>query len=308
MTEAIVRAEGLTKQFGSFKAVDRVDLSVREGEVLALLGPNGAGKTTTVRCLAAILRPSAGRAMIAGYDTVRDAQTVRHLVGLLTEFPGLYRRMRPLDYLSFFGQLHGLSAETISRRSERLMRQFGLWEAGHLRLGEFSKGMQQKMALIRAMLHDPSVLFLDEPTSAMDPHSAKQVRDVIASLRAEGRTILLCTHNLFEAEALADRIAIIRQGQIVALGTPDELKQRLLGPPLMEVQLVRPLDGLVSYVSDLVDIVERGDRWFRYRTDDPQRINPALVQRLTAVDTGVVTVSQVRRDLEAVYLRIVEDR
>lgn len=273
--------------------------------MLALLGPNGAGKTTTVRCLAAILRPSAGWARIAGYDTVRDGQTVRHMVGLLTEFPGLYRRMHPLDYLDFFGRLHGLPAETIRRRCDQLMDQFGLVEARGQRLGEFSKGMQQKMALIRAMLHDPRVLFLDEPTTAMDPHSAKQVRDAIAELRSEGRTILLCTHNLVEAETLADRIAIIRQGQIVALGTASELKRRLLGPPLMEVRLAQPLDGLVTQVSDLVDVVEEGQNWFRYRADEPVKQNPLLVQRLTNASGDVVSLSEVERQLEAVYLRIV---
>jgi len=307
MTKKVVEARGLTKRFGSFTAVDRVDLHVAEGEVLALLGPNGAGKTTTVRCLAAILRPTAGWARIAGHDTVREAQAVRHLVGLLTEFPGLYRRMKPLEYLTFFGELHDMPAEGVRQRSEQLMRQFGLWESRNQRLGEFSKGMQQKMALIRAMLHDPRVLFLDEPTSAMDPHSAKQVRDTIADLRHEGRTILLCTHNLAEAEALADRIAIIRQGQIVAWGTAEELKQRLLGPPVMEVQLTQHLDGLLNSLSDLVEIIERGDTWFRYRTTDAREINPVVLQRLAEAGRDVVTLSEVERHLEAVYLRIVED-
>jgi len=274
---------------------------------LALLGPNGAGKTTTVRCLAAILRPSAGRARIAGHDTVRDAQTVRHHVGLLTEFPGLYRRMLPLDYLAFFGRLHDLPAKTIRRRSEQLMDRFGIVQARDQRLGDFSKGMQQKMALIRAMLHDPRVLFLDEPTSAMDPHSAKQVRDAIVELRSEGRTILLCTHNLVEAETLADRIAIIRQGRIVALGTASGLKRQLLGPPQMEVRLAQPLDGLVARVSDLVDVVEEGESWFRYHADEPWKRNPRLVQRLINAGGDVVSLSEVERQLETVYLRIVGD-
>ena len=134
-THAVVEAHSLTKRFGTFTAVDRVDLHVAKGEVLALLGPNGAGKTTTVRCLAAIVRPTAGHAHIAGHDTVAEAQTVRHMVGLLTEFPGLYRRMRPLEYLAFFGQLHEMPANRIGQHSEQLMRQFGLWDARYQPMG-----------------------------------------------------------------------------------------------------------------------------------------------------------------------------
>ncbi|NOZ05492.1 MAG: ABC transporter ATP-binding protein [Chloroflexi bacterium] len=304
---AVVEAHGLTKRFGTFTAVDRVDLHVAEGEVLALLGPNGAGKTTTVRCLAAILRPTAGQARIAGHDTVAEAQTVRHLVGLLTEFPGLYQRMRPPEYLAFFGQLHEMQASHIRQRSEQLMRQFGLWDARDHRMGEFSKGMQQKMALIRAMIHDPHVLFLDEPTSAMDPQSAKQVRDAIAALRREGRTILLCTHNLAEAETLADRIAIIRRGKIVALGTPAELKHRLLGDPLTEVRLTQSIDGFLSRVTDLVEIVDHGETWFRYRAARAQEVNPRIVRRLTEAGHEVVAIGELEQHLETVYLRIVEE-
>jgi ABC-2 type transport system ATP-binding protein len=303
----MIETAGLTKQFGDFTAVDGVDLSVREGEVLALLGPNGAGKTTTVRMLASILKPTAGWARIAGYDTVRDAKLVRHMIGLLTEFPGLYLRMKGRDYLDFFGQLQGLSPAQRVERSEQLLKRFELWEAADKRSGEYSKGMRQKLALVRAMLHNPQVLFLDEPTSAMDPHSAKLVRDAILELRRDRRTIILCTHNLNEAEMLADRIAIIRRGRIVALGTPAELKARLLGDPLLELRLAEPLDGLLSDLEDLLAIEGYGDTWLRYRTPDPERVNPRLLQRLAERGTPVVTLSEVPRSLEEVYLRIVNE-
>ena len=303
----MIETASLTKQFGDFTAVDSVDLSVREGEVLALLGPNGAGKTTTVRMLASILKPTAGWARIAGYDTVHDAKMVRHMVGLLTEFPGLYLRMKGRDYLDFFGQLQGLSPAQRVERSEQLLKRFELWEAADRRSGEYSKGMRQKLALVRAMLHDPQVLFLDEPTSAMDPHSAKLVRDAILELRQDRRTIILCTHNLNEAEMLADRIAIIRRGRIVALGTPTELKARLLGDPLLELRLAQPLDGLLSELEGWLAIEGYGDTWLRYRTPDPERVNPRLLQRLAERGIPVVTLSEVPRSLEEVYLRIVNE-
>ncbi|GAB4530401.1 MAG: ABC transporter ATP-binding protein [Anaerolineae bacterium] len=301
----MIETAGLSKQFGDFTAVDGIDLSVREGEVLALLGPNGAGKTTTVRMLASILKPTAGWARIAGYDTVRDARMVRHIVGLLTEFPGLYLRMRGADYLDFFGQLQGLSRAERTERAEHLLRRFELWDARDRRTGEYSKGMRQKLALVRAMLHDPQVLFLDEPTSAMDPHSAKLVRDAIIELRRDQRTVILCTHNLNEAELLADRIAIIRRGRIVALGTAAELKTRLLGDPVLELRLAQPLDGLLADLEELVTVQDYGDTWLRYSTPEPERVNPRLLQQLARRGAPVITLSEVPRSLEDVYLRIV---
>jgi ABC-2 type transport system ATP-binding protein len=303
----VIRTEGLTKQFGDFVAVDGLTLTVPEGEVLALLGPNGAGKTTTVRMLASILQPTSGWATIASHDVVRDARTVRRIVGLLTEFPGLYLRMRALEYLDFFGQLQGLSPQQIQQRSEEWLVRFKMWETRDLRLGEYSKGMRQKLALIRAMLHDPQVLFLDEPTSAMDPHSAKLVRDCLLDLRREQRTIIVCTHNLAEAELLADRVAIIRRGQIVALGTLAELRARLLGDPVLELRLAQSLDGLLPLITDLIDVEEEGETWLRYRTARPEVINPLLIQRLAQEGTEVITLSEVPRSLEDVYLRIVEE-
>jgi len=303
----MIQAENLVKRFGDFTAVDGVTFTVKPGEIVALLGPNGAGKTTTVRMLAAILAPTAGRATVAGYDVVAEPEAVRRSVGLLTEFPGLYLRMRAWEYLDFFGQLYGLPARVRQQRAETLMARFGMAEAMQQRLGEYSKGMRQKLALIRAMLHDPPVLLLDEPTSAMDPHSAKLVRDCIAELRSEHRAILICTHNLAEAELLADRIAIIRRGRIVITGSPAELKNRLLGPPLLEVRLARPLDGLLPALQDLISVVDHGSCWVRYRVDNPQETNPRLLRLLTEMGAEVVTLSEVPRSLEEVYLRVVEE-
>jgi ABC-2 type transport system ATP-binding protein len=303
----LIEADQLHKLFGHFHAVRDISLSVADGEVVALLGPNGAGKTTTVRMLGAILKPTSGHARIAGYDVVEQAREVRHVVGLLTEFPGLYNRMRPLEYLEFFGALQGMRAVECEQRGRQLLQQFGLWEARDKRLDSYSKGMKQKIALIRALIHDPPVLFLDEPTTAMDPHSARTVRDAIADLRAARRTILLTTHNLTEAETLADRIVVIRGGQVVAQGTRDQLTRQLLGDPVWELRLGIPSDGVTRVLGDLVHIEATGADWVQYRCTDARNINPQIVARLAARGTPVVALTELPRSLEDVYLSIVAD-
>ena len=301
-----IETRDLTKHFDEFVAVTDVSISAQPGEVLALLGPNGAGKTTTVRMLASILTPTAGTARVAGYDVTVDGEAVRAHVGILTEGHGLYLRMRGSDYLDFFGELYGLASGVRQKRGRALADRFGLGEALERRIAEYSKGMRQKLALVRAMLHDPPVLMLDEPTSAMDPHSARQVRDAIHELRGDGRTVMLCTHNLTEAEELSDRIAIIRRGKIVAQGSPLELKANLLGPPLLELRVANALNGVVEALSELVEIDSHGHNWLRYRTPKPTETNPHVVRRLADYDTEVVTLSEVSRSLEDVYLRVVE--
>jgi ABC-2 type transport system ATP-binding protein len=303
----MIEAQHLSKRFGNFEAVRGIDLEVRPGELLALLGPNGAGKTTTVRMLGAILRPSGGRARVAGLDVVEQAQAVRSKVGLLTEYPGLYGRMAALEYLDFFGALLGLDALTRRRRAEALLRQFGLWEARERRLDSYSKGMRQKVALVRALIHDPPVLFLDEPTTAMDPQSARVVRDAIGDLRKADRAVLLTTHNLAEAEALADRIAIIRGGRIVAQGSFAALSRQLLGDPLFELRLACPAAAALPFLDGLVAVEEQGDDYLRYRCAEPREVNPLLLARLAGQGLPVVALAEMPRSLEEVYLRIVAD-
>jgi ABC-2 type transport system ATP-binding protein len=222
----MIEAEGLSKQFDDFLAVDEVHLKVNAGEVLALLGPNGAGKTTTVRMLTSVLKPTRGWARVAGHDVVKEAAGVRASVGVLTEQHGLYERMPAREYLDFFGKLYKMETAARRERIRSLMEGFGLDPDDHRPTGEYSKGMRQKLALARAMVHNPPVLLLDEPTSAMDPESARLVRDSIHGLRNANRAIIICTHNLPEAEELADQIAIIRKGRIIIQGTSSELKLR----------------------------------------------------------------------------------
>jgi len=300
-----ISTEHLQKRFGDFTAVHDVTLTVEPGEILALLGPNGAGKTTTIRMLASILRPTSGKASVAGFDVLSQAAEVRRAVGLLTEHHGLYTRMRALEYLQFFGHIYGMSESLVAERAGALLERYGLQEALQLRLGQYSKGMRQKLALVRALLHEPSVLLLDEPTSAMDPASAHLVRQGIVELRAAERAIVVCTHNLHEAEGLADRIAIISRGRIVAHDTPRKLKQLLMGDPVMELKLAVPLDGARGFLPPSLDLLEIGETWVRYRSNDPSGTNPQVLRALLDAGVPVLTLSEVERSLEDVYLQVV---
>ncbi len=303
----MIEVEGLTKYFGDFLAVDRATFSVEPGRVFALLGPNGAGKTTTIRMLTSILIPSAGCATVSGFDVVTQAAQVRASVGVLTEQHGLYERMRGVEYLDFFGRIYRLSPEIRQQRALNLMRRFGLGDSLDKRIGEYSKGMKQKLALVRALLHDPPVLLLDEPTSAMDPQSARLVRDAIKELRQDHRTIVLTTHNLTEAQELSDRIAVIRHGRIIAQGDFEELSSRFVGLPVMELKMVQSLNGLAGELKNIVTIRETGPDWIRYEAPDPSQINPRVLRRTMEMGADVVTLSRISQTLEEVYLNIVNE-
>lgn len=297
----------LTKTFDDFRAVSDVTLKVEPGEVLAMLGPNGAGKTTTVRMMTSILPPTSGWAKLAGYDVTKNPELVRANVGVLTEQHGLYQRMKGLDYLDFFAEIYHIPKNMRKKRALELMERFGLGDALDKRLGEFSKGMKQKLALVRAMLHNPPVLLLDEPTSAMDPQSAKQVREAILELQRDERTFLITTHNLTEAQLLANRIAIIRHGRIIAKGTIDELAQQFVGQPIMELRVNGELNGLQKELENMVTIENYGLNWMRYRTPEPYTTNPQLLAKCLGLGVEVVTLSQVTKTLEDIYLQVVEE-
>ncbi len=218
-------------------AVDDVSLSVPAGTILALLGPNGAGKTTTVRMLAGLLTPTSGEAEVGGCDVRADPAAVRACVGLVTDAPGLHDQMTPTAYLDFFGQVYGLEPSDRCRRIDALLDVLDLRSVAGVRMARFSRGMQQKVALARALLHEPRVLFLDEPTASLDPLATRMVRDLIVGLKNANRSIILCTHDLDEAERLADTVAILRNGRIVACDTPRALRAGASHGTLVRVQL-----------------------------------------------------------------------
>lgn len=303
----MIETHDLSKQFHDFWAVDGVNLSVQAGQILALLGQNGAGKTTTVRMLTALLTPTRGSARVAGYDIVKNGRDVRASIGVLTEQHGLYTRMSANEYLEFFGQVYGLQPSQRILRRDQLLEYFGLAEAAHRRIGEYSKGMRQKLALARAMMHDPGVLLLDEPTSAMDPESARLVRDEIARLKSSKRTLVLCSHNLTEVEALADQIAIIYRGKILKIGTLEELKINVLGVPEYEIRFSHDWDSSSLELPSGVSLISRTANSLKVRVEQPQESNPLVLARLSAMSAPVMAFQEEPRTLEQIYLKVMMD-
>jgi len=300
----MIHTHGLSKRFGDRLAVDGLSLDVAAGEVFALLGPNGAGKTTTVRLLACLLAPTSGTAQVAGRDVAQDANGIRANVGLLTETPGLYERLSAWENLLLFARLYGVADP--AGQVTRYLKLVDLWDRRGEPTGSFSKGMRQKVAIARSLLHEPEVVFLDEPTSGLDPAAAKAVRDFLVDLKSEGRTIFLTTHNLDEAERLADRIGVL-DTHLVAMDTPEALRRRLFG----RHTLVRLADTAPAW-ADVARAVP-GVRSASWRQDgvlavevtDPDQDNPALVSALVAAGARVREVTEDRARLEEVYLRLV---
>jgi ABC-2 type transport system ATP-binding protein len=223
-----ITAEGLGRRYGKHWAVRDLTLHIERGEVFGLLGPNGAGKTTTMRMLACLVAPSTGSASVADWDIASNPTEVRKRVGILTDTAGLYETLSAQENLQFFAKLYDLQPAEAVKRTEHYLKLLGLWDRRRDPAGSFSSGMKQKLSMARALIHEPSVLLLDEPTSALDPEGAKLVRDFVYSLKGEGRTIILCTHNLSEAQSLCDRVAIIKR-TLLRVGTPRQLQTSLYG-------------------------------------------------------------------------------
>ena len=296
-----IRARGLTKRFNGTLAVDGLDLEVHPGEVFGFLGPNGAGKTTTVRLLTCLIAPTSGEAWIHGRRVGVESKSIRARIGVLTGPPGLYERLSARKNLEIFARLYGLGAAERDRQIRRHLEILGLWERRDDVVVGFSKGMKQKLAIARCLLHAPPVVFLDEPTSGLDPESARVVRHFIAELKAEGRTIFLCTHNLDEADRLCDRIGVFKQ-RLICVDTPDNLRRQLYGRQVV-IQLAAIGEPVLAAARALpfVRNVRQEDSRLILSLNDPEQQNPALLQRVIEAGGEVQFVTERRASLEDVY-------
>jgi ABC-2 type transport system ATP-binding protein len=304
----VIESHELVRRFGSFAAVDGISLRVPDGTLLALLGPNGAGKTTTVRMLAGLLAPSGGSATVAGIDVRRNPAAVRSRVGLVTDAPGLHEQMRAFDYLDFFGSIYGMPRDLQRQRIDRLLALFGLSAQRSDRMAGFSKGMKQKIALARALLHEPVALFVDEPTSGLDPLAARAVRELIMDLKEANRSIILCTHDLDEAERLADQVAIVRSGRIVACDAPSALRATGALGTVVRISLATPCDTALAVLHSVDGVREpsRGSTGgLEFKTAAPSTTNPRVISGLVALGAQIVSVTCETRSLEDVYVEAV---
>lgn len=299
----MITANGLTKAFDGHVAVQDLSLEIAAGEVFGFLGPNGAGKTTTVRLLTTLIGPTAGTAQVAGYRLGEDDRQIRRRVGILTEAPGLYERLSAERNLRIYAELY--EVEDVTGQVERYLRMLGLWDRRHDGAGTFSKGMKQKLAIARALLHEPKVLFLDEPTAGLDPEAAKLVRDFIDELRQQGRTIFLCTHNLDEAERLCDRIAVFNTRMRV-VDTPGGLRRRLYGRQVV-FHLATESEPFVQELQRFAYLkeVRAVDNKLVVALDEPEQRNPELIRHLVGCGAEIQFVGELRHSLEDIYLQLV---
>lgn len=305
----MIKTQGLSKTFligkkhdTALKAVDELTLEVREGEVFGFLGPNGAGKTTTVRMLTSLIRPTSGSARVAGYQVGKDDIEIRRNVGLLTESPGMYERLSAEKNLRIFAELYDVS--DVNKAVSKYLSLFGLWERRADAVGSFSKGMRQKLAVARALVHEPKVLFFDEPTTGLDPEAARIVRDFILEFKQEGRTIFMTTHNLDEAEKLCDRVGIFKQS-LLALDSPANLRQKMFGR-----KVVFHLGGVDPQWAALIEGVE-GVSGVELLEDkivvsmtEPEKSNPLITRLLVEQGADIRFIGEVRQSLEKIYLEM----
>jgi ABC-2 type transport system ATP-binding protein len=302
----MIEIENLTKKFGELTAVDALSFDVNEGEVFGFLGPNGAGKTTTVRMLCCLISKTSGNARISGYEigNKEDSLNIRKIIGLSPDNVGLSEKMSAYDNLDFYGKIYDLPDDQRKENIRRFLEMLGLWEKRNVLVGTFSKGMKQKLAIARALIHEPQVLFLDEPTSNLDPEAAKTVRDFILELKEQKKTIFLNTHNLDEAQRICDRIGILNT-KLISIGTPKDLEDAVRGRKTI-IELEQVNDSVLRSVQklSLTNLDVEGNT-ITFDTIDSGSKNWPVVEAIVHAGGHVNIVKVVGSTLEDVYLKLV---
>ena len=302
----MIDVENLTKKFDDVTAVDGVTFHVNEGEVFGFLGPNGAGKTTTVRMLSCLISKTSGDARIAGYDVSKssDSLKIRKLIGLVPDNVGLYEELSAYKNLDFYGKLYECNKIQRKENIEHFLKMLGLWDKRDVAAGAFSKGMKQKIAIARALIHEPEILFLDEPTVNLDPESSKMVRDFIMELKKEKKTIFLNTHNLDEAQKICDKIGILNT-KLMATGTPKELEESVWGNKTV-IQLEQVNDMILDELNKLAlkKIIYDNNK-LTIDVVNPKKENPLIVAAIVRAGGQIQYVTELSPTLEDAYLKFV---
>jgi ABC-2 type transport system ATP-binding protein len=302
----MIHVENLVKKFAGLTAVDNISFDVGEGEIFGFLGPNGAGKTTTIRMLASLIAPSSGKITINGRESSSNGDYIRSIIGILTETPGMYEKNTAYENLRFFSSFYRLDRSRVGLNFEKFLKMFELWDRKNDPVAAFSKGMKQKLAIARALIHEPKILFLDEPTAALDPESAYMVRNFIETLRKENITVFLCTHNLEEAQNLCSTVCIIKN-KIIRTASLSELQNFkgskefelcLTGSPEEYRNIFEKYSGRIEYSfsGSLVEL----------KIKDYENINPLLIRELAGAGAGVLYFNEHRKSLEDIYLELIK--
>jgi ABC-2 type transport system ATP-binding protein len=304
----VIETQNLTRKFGSLTAVDSLTLRVNEGEVFGLLGPNGAGKTTTVRMLCCLISKTSGEAKIGGFEVGNNenALKIRKIIGLVPDNVGLYDSLTAYENLDYYGTLYRRTDSQRKQSNEYFLKLLGLWEKKDALAGTFSKGMKQKLAIARALIHDPKIIFMDEPTANLDPESAKTVREFILDLKREKKTIFLNTHNLYEAQRICDRIGILNT-KLVAIGTPEELERSVHGRKTV-IQLRQVNESIRDSLKKLQvkNMIAEGNK-LTFDVVNPEEENPDMVNAIVAAGGRIETVTVTSSSLEDAYLKLVKE-
>ncbi|MGA2680955.1 MAG: ABC transporter ATP-binding protein [Candidatus Bathyarchaeia archaeon] len=304
----MIETENLTRKFGDLTAVDNLTLRVDKGEVFGFLGPNGAGKTTTVRMLCCLISKTSGMAKIGDYEigSQENALKIRKMIGLVPDNVGLYESLTAYENLDYYGTLYRRTDAQRKESNEYFLKLLGLWEKKDSLAGSFSKGMKQKLAIARALVHDPEILFMDEPTANLDPESAKTVREFILELKNQKKTIFLNTHNLDEAQRICDRIGILNT-RLMAVGTPEELERSIHGRKTV-IRLRQVNEPILNSLKRLQvkNMVREGNK-LTVDVVNPEEENPDIVSAIVAAGGGVETVTVTSSSLEDAYLKLVRE-
>jgi ABC-2 type transport system ATP-binding protein len=305
---SMIDVENLTKKFGDITAVDGLSFHVDEGEVFGLLGPNGAGKTTTIRMLCGLISKTSGEAKIAGCEIGNDADSlkIRKMIGLVPDNVGLYEELSAYENLDYYGKLYECTEQERKESIEYFLKMLGLSDQRNQSVSDFSKGMKQKMAVARALIHNPELLFLDEPTANLDPESSRVVRDFILKLKKEGKTIFFNTHNLDEAQRICDRIGILKT-KLLTVNTPEALEKSIWGSKTV-IQVVNISDSIVAAIKDLEPKgLSVDENKIIVDVANPQEENPDIVQRIVSAGGRIQSVYQLNPGLEETYIRVINE-
>jgi ABC-2 type transport system ATP-binding protein len=304
-SKSAVEVSNLTKYYGDLLAVDHASFEVYRGEFFGLLGPNGAGKTTTIRMLTGQTKPTSGSAVVAAFDITRQPTRAKEHVGVVPEVSNLYDEMSAWDNLIFAAQLYGVPRNERDKRAEELLRLFGLYERRSDHVSDFSRGMKRRLTIAAALIHKPSILFLDEPTTGLDVQSARMIRNLVKELNASGTTVFLTTHYIEEADELCQRVAIINQGKIVVVDNPERLKAAIEARHIVEVSFspVQDFNDALRTLKHVSGVSRIGDK-FRIHVEDASEAVPLLIDFAREKGLRVISINTLKPSLEDAFVQI----